>query len=140
MTDIQETGAENVTEKGSIDHIGELVQDTFDYKVPADSPVESERGQDKKDNPFSFRQVKTIDEANEVIKVKDWDLVEMVNKILKANARSNAYQAALAPHKVDNVDPEKVFESTVRNMVRQGIPESMARELLKNTLTAVKQG
>ena len=138
MTDIQETGAEAVVEKGSIDHLGELVNDTFDYKVPADSPVESERGKEVKDNAFSFRQIKTAEDANAVIEAKGWDLVEMVNKILKANARSNAYQAALAPHKVSDVDPEKVFESTVRNMVRQGIPESMARELLKNTLQTVK--
>ena len=138
MTDINETGAEAVTEKGSIDHLGSLVEDTFDYKVPADSPVEADRGKEVKDNKFNFRQITTPDEANAVIAAKGWDLVEMVNKILKANARSNAYQSALAPHKVSDVDPEKVFESTVRNMVRQGIPESMARELLKNTLATVK--
>lgn len=138
MTDIQETGTDVVTEKGSIEHLGELKQDTFDYKVPGDSPVESERGKEYKDNPFEFRAIATPEDAQEVIRIKEWDLVEMVNKILKGNARSAAYQAKMAPHKASDVDPEKAFEQTVRNLIKQGVPEAMAREVVKNTLLAAK--
>jgi len=143
MTDIQETGSEVAAEKGSIDHLGAVEQDTFDYKVPSDSPVESERGKEYKDNPFQFRQIaKSADgqdtDALEVIRIKGWDLTDMVNKLLKGNARSNAYQAKMAPHKASEVDPEKAFEQTVRNLVKQGVPEAMAREVVKNTLLAAK--
>lgn len=117
--------------------IGTLHSDKLTFTVPSDSPVESERGKEY-EREFSFRQVDNEDDARKVIDAKKWSLVDIVNNKLKGGARSNAYQAALAPHKASDVDPEKVFESTVRNMVKQGIPEAMARELLKNTLSAVK--
>lgn len=131
MTDIVDTAAQDDLTVGTIE------SDTLTFTVPKDSPVEAERGKTE-EKSFSFRQIATVEDAEAVIKAKEWALVDMVNKQLKANARSNAYQAAMAPHKVSDVPPEQVFERTVRDMVRQGIPETMARELLKNTLSAVK--
>lgn len=130
MTDTVMHDAEDVT-------IGTLESDKLTFTVPTDSPVESERGKEY-EREFSYRQVDNEDDARKVIETKKWSLIDIVNNKLKGAARSNAYQAALAPHKAQDVDPEKVFESTIRNMVKQGIPETMARELLKNTLTAVK--
>lgn len=138
MTDVQETGAEVVVEKGSIDHLGVLKEDTFDYTVPSDSPVVEERGKKYEGNPLTHREISTKEDAYEVIRIKEWDIVDMVNKLLKGNGRSNAYQAKMAPHKPVETDPEKMFETSVRGMIKQGIPEAMARELLKNTLAQVK--
>lgn len=66
----------------------------------------------------------------------------MVNDNLKANARSNAYQAALLPYRPSEVSPAEIQERMVRDYIRLGIPEDVARAqvsgLLASTQTATE--
>lgn len=109
--------------------------DTFTFKVPADSPVEAERGE-KQTRSFKFPVCKTDEQAAAVASEKGWTLLEMVNESLKANARSAAYQAALVPHKAPTVPPEEIVERMVRDFMRMGLPEEMARTQVLAALAA----
>jgi hypothetical protein len=92
---------------------GEKVEKTFDYKV-----------------------CNTLEEASAVIEEKKWNVVSMVNDVLKANARSNAYQAALLPYRPSEVSPEEIKERMVRDYIRLGIPEDTARKQVEALLAA----
>lgn len=94
---------------------GEKVEKTFDYKV-----------------------CNTEDEANAVIADKKWSVVALVNDNLKANARSNAYQAALLPYRPSEVTPEEIKERMVRDYIRLGIPEDTARKQVEALLAATQ--
>lgn len=100
--------------------------ETFTFKVPADSPVESERGQ-KQTREFTFPVCATQEQAEAVAAEKEWNFLEMVNDALKANARSAAYQSALIPHKAPTVSKDEIFERMVRDMQRMGVSEAKAR-------------
>lgn len=67
---------------------------------------------------------------------KKLSLLEMVNDKLKANARSNAYQAALLPYRPSEVSPEDIKERMVRDYIRLGVPEAMARAQVEALLNA----
>ena len=75
-------------------------------------------------------------EAQNVVTEKKWSLVGMVNDILKANARSNAYQAALLPYRPSEVSPEDIKERMIRDYIRLGIPEDTARKQVEALLAA----
>lgn len=92
---------------------GEKVEKTFDYKVC--------------DNDS---------EAQTVMTEKKWSLTSMVNDNLKANARSNAYQAALLPYKPSEVSPEEIKERMVRDFIRLGINEDVARKQVDSLLAS----
>lgn len=109
---------------------------SFDFTVPKDSPVEAERGK-KSEIPYSYVEVENVDEANKVCADKEWDFIGLVNAKLKASAKSNAYQAELAKHRVSTLSPEDMFESAVRQLIRMGIPEDVARKQLEGMKAAV---
>ena len=92
---------------------GEKVEKTFDYKV-CDNDAE----------------------ATSIMTEKKWSLTGMVNDVLKANARSNAYQAALLPYRPSEVSPEEIKERMVRDYIRLGIPEDVARKQVEALLAA----
>ncbi len=92
---------------------GEKVEKTFEYPV-CDSDVE----------------------AAKVITDKKWSIVGMVNDTLKANARSNAYQAALLPYRPSEVSAEDIKERMIRDYIRLGIPEDTARKQVDALLAA----
>jgi len=92
---------------------GEKVEKTFDYKVCGND-----------------------DEARTIMEEKKWKLHEMVNDVLKANARSNAYQAALLPYRPSEVTPEEIQERMIRDFIRLGIPEETARKQVAALLAA----
>jgi hypothetical protein len=60
----------------------------------------------------------------------------MVNDNLKANARSNAYQAALLPYRPSEVSAEDIKERMIRDYIRLGIPEDTARKQVEALLAA----
>jgi hypothetical protein len=95
---------------------GEKVEKTFDYKV-CDNDIE----------------------ANTVIVEKKWSVVALVNDNLKANARSNAYQAALLPYRPSEVTPDEIKERMIRDYIRLGIPEDTARKQVEALLAASAQ-
>lgn len=82
---------------------------------------------EKIEKTFDYSQVSTEAEAQSVIADKKWNIVSMVNDNLKANARSNAYQAALLPYRPSEVSPEDIRERMIRDYIRLGVSEEIAR-------------
>ena len=105
----------------------------FNFTVPTNSPVEAERGQSQ-ERIFQYEQCETEAEATKVLTDKGWSIVSLVNDNLKSNARANAYQAALAPHRPSEVSPEDIKERMVRDYIRLGIAEDVARKQVEALL------
>lgn len=95
----------------------------FTFAIPEGHP----QAGDKVEKTFDYKQVETEAEASEVLTEKKWSIVGMVNDVLKANARSNAYQAALLPYRPSEVTPDEIAERMIRDYIRLGIPEEAAR-------------
>lgn len=93
---------------------------------------------EKVEKPFEYDFCNTQEEAEKVITDKKWNVVSMVNDTLKANARSNAYQAALLPYRPSEVSPEEIKERMVRDYIRLGIPEETARKQVEALLAATQ--
>ena len=104
----------------------------FTFAIPDGHPQAGE----KIEKAFDFKQVENETEANSVIAEKKWSIVGMVNDVLKANARSNAYQAALLPYRPSEVSPEEIQERMVRDYIRLGVPEDVARKQVEALLAA----
>ena len=107
----------------------------FTFSVPDGHPQAGE----KMEKPFEYQVCETDAEAQKVIADKKWNIVSMVNDVLKANARSNAYQAALLPYRPSEVSPEDIKERMIRDYIRLGIPEDTARKQVE-ALLAASQG
>jgi len=110
----------------------------FSFKVPENSPVESERGK-KIEKAFEYPETESDSEASQVMAEKKWSLKEMVDEALKANARSNAYQSALLPHKPSEVPQEDIKERMIRDYIRLGVPEDIARKQVDAVLAATSE-
>lgn len=95
----------------------------FTFTVPEGHP---EAGT-KIEKSFDYQLVDSTDEANKVISERKWSIVGMVNDNLKSNARSNAYQNALMPYKPSEVSPEDIKERMIRDFIRMGVSEEIAR-------------
>lgn len=91
---------------------------------------------EKLEKAFEYRQCESVDEASAVLAEKKWDITDMVNDTLKANARSNAYQAALLPYRPSEVSAEEIQERMVRDFIRLGIPEEAARAQVTSILAS----
>lgn len=107
----------------------------FTFKVPEDSPVVEERGK-KVEKAFDYKETESEAEAQSVMAEKKWSLKDMVDEALKANARSNAYQSALLPHKPSEVSAEDIKERMIRDYIRLGIAENIARAQVEAMLAA----
>lgn len=95
----------------------------FTFSIPEGHPQAGE----KLEKPFEYQVCETEAEAQSVIADKKWNVVSMVNDVLKANARSNAYQAALLPYRPSEVSAADIQERMVRDFIRLGVPEAAAR-------------
>jgi hypothetical protein len=107
----------------------------FSFKVPeghAQAGETIEKG-------FEYHVCETEAEALAVIAERKWNVIGMVNDNLKGSARSNAYQAALLPYRPSEVSPEDIKERMVRDYIRLGIPENVARAQVEALLKAVPQ-
>ena len=89
-----------------------------DYRVDAGKKIEK---------AFEYQECENDTEAQNVLTEKKLSLADLVNDKLKANARSNAYQAALLPYRPSEVSPEEIQERMVRDFIRLGIAEDVAR-------------
>lgn len=85
---------------------------------------------------FEFQVCENDAEASTVLTEKKLSLMDIVNDKLKANARSNAYQAALLPYRPSEVSPEDIKERMVRDFIRLGIAEDVARKQVESLLAA----
>jgi hypothetical protein len=104
----------------------------FTFAIPEGHAQEGQ----KVEKTFEYNVCGTVDEANTVIADKKWSVVSLVNDNLKANARSNAYQAALLPYRPSEVSPEEIQERMVRDYIRLGIAEDVARKQVAALLAA----
>jgi hypothetical protein len=104
----------------------------FTFKIPEGHP---EAGK-KIEKPFEFQETTSDGEAQEVMTSKKWSLKEMVDEVLKANARSNAYQAALLPYKPSEVSQDDIKERIVRDFIRSGFSEAVARATVDSMYAA----
>ena len=104
----------------------------FSFAVPEGHP---EAGK-KIEKSFEYQECETDTEAQTVITEKKWNVRNMVNDNLKANARSNAYQAALLPYRPSEVSPEDIKERMVRDYIRLGVAEEVARKQVDALLAA----
>jgi len=104
----------------------------FTFSIPDGHP----QAGDKIEKTFDFQVCNTVEEASQVIADKKWNVVSMVNDNLKANARSNAYQAALLPYRPSEVSPDEIKERMIRDYIRLGISEDAARKQVESLLAA----
>jgi hypothetical protein len=104
----------------------------FTFAIPEGHPQAGE----KVEKTFDFRVCNTVAEAESVIAEKKWNITAMVNDVLKANARSNQYQAALLPYRPSEVTQEEIVERMVRDYIRIGISEEVARKQVTALLAA----
>ena len=104
----------------------------FTFAIPDGHPQAGE----KVEKSFDYKVCDNDTEAQAVIAEKKWSIVGMVNDVLKANARSNAYQAALLPYRPSEVSPEEIKERMVRDYIRLGIAEDVARKQVDALLAA----
>ena len=104
----------------------------FTFAVPEGHAQAGE----KIEKAFDYSQTDNDTEATSVIAEKKWSLTGLVNDVLKANARSNAYQAALLPYRPSEVSPEEIQERLVRDFIRLGIPEAAARAQVAGMMAA----
>ena len=106
----------------------------FSFAIPEGHPQAGE----KVEKTFDYRLCDNESEASSVIAEKKWSIVALVNDNLKANARSNAYQAALLPYRPSEVTPEDIKERMIRDYIRLGIPEDVARTQVDALLNATR--
>ena len=104
----------------------------FSFAVPEGHNQAGE----KIEKTFEYQVCDNEAEANKVIADKKWSVVALVNDNLKANARSNAYQAALLPYRPSEVTPDEIKERMIRDYIRLGIPEDTARKQVEALLAA----
>jgi Glu-tRNA(Gln) amidotransferase subunit E-like FAD-binding protein len=107
----------------------------FTFKVPEGHP---EAGK-KIEKSFEYSETESESEAQGVLTEKKWSLKELVDENLKANSRSNAYQAALLPYRPSEVSAEDIKERMIRDYIRLGIPEDTARKQVEALLAATAQ-
>lgn len=106
----------------------------FSFAVPEGHAQAGE----KIEKTFDYQECVTLEEAEKVIADKKWNVVAMVNDNLKASARSNAYQAALLPYRPSEVSPEEIQERMVRDYIRLGVSEEVARKQVAALLGATQ--
>lgn len=102
----------------------------FTFKVPEGHP---DAGQ-KIEKAFEYPETESNEEAQQVMADKKWSFKDMVDETLKANARSNAYQAALLPYRPSEVPQEDIVERMVRDYIRLGVSEDKARATVASIL------
>jgi hypothetical protein len=104
----------------------------FTFAIPENHP---EAGK-KIEKAFEYQETENDAEANQVLVDKKLSLQDLVNDKLKANARSNSYQAALLPYRPSELSADEIKERMVRDFIRLGIPEEMARKQVDAMLAA----
>lgn len=103
----------------------------FSFKVTTEGHPEFGKRIEK---AFEYKVCESLEEAQNVITEKKWNVLDMVNDTLKENARSNAYQSATLVYKPSEVPQEDIKERMVRDYIRMGKTEERARQLVEAAL------
>lgn len=104
----------------------------FKFKVPEDSKHEDAGKSIEK--TFEYVECESESEAIDYITKKEWNVTDMVNDKIKTNARSNAYQTSTLVYKPSEVSQEDIVERMVRDYVRLGFNEEVARAQVTSML------
>lgn len=113
----------------------------FSFKVPDDAIVKGsadthpDAGK-KIEQSFDYQEMENETEAEELATKKGWTLLSFVNEALKANARSSAYQNALAVYKPSEVSAEDIKARMVRDFIRLGMTEEQAKNLVESSVAS----
>jgi hypothetical protein len=101
----------------------QILQGEFTFAVPAGHPQAGE----KIAKTFQYEQVDTEQEAMGLIAARGWQLGDILNNVLKQDARNKAYQAAILPYRASDVSEDDIQERMVRDFIRLGFTEDQAR-------------
>ena len=104
----------------------------FKFKVPEDSKHEDAGKSVTK--TFEYVECENESEAIDFITKKEWNITDLVNEKVKTNARSNAYQSATLVYKPTEVSQEDIIERMVRDYIRLGFSEDVARAQVNSML------
>src|SRR5437867_208328 len=104
----------------------------FSFKIPDSHP---EAGT-KVEKTFTYDSVTSDQEAVELISRKKWSLASLVNDVLKANARANAYQTALGVYTVSELTPDEMRNKMIKDFIRAGFSEDKATNIVDEALTS----
>lgn len=111
--------------------------DTLKFKIPSSHAD----ALDEKGNPvektvtFEFPVCSSEEEANEVIAFKKWNIVDIVNDILKTQARANKYQSATAVYR-QTLTLDEMADRVFRDLMRTG---QFSEEFAKNQADALRK-
>jgi len=103
------------------DSAGYLVgKDSLTFTTPKDSTLDGAVAGNQSEHEFTYTIVENDEQANKVLTDKEWNLVELVNRKLKADARAAVYQRELNRHKpiTLNVPVEDVKERMAKDFMR----------------------
>jgi len=115
------------------------VTKTFSFTVPTKAVVPStgeahpDAGKEM-EKTYTFTPVTNMAEVDAVLKDKEWTIEKLVNDALRSNARSNAYQSALLNYQKSDVSLEDIKERSIRDFIRMGFTEEIARKQVESML------
>lgn len=105
----------------------------FKFTVPADAPADAGK---ELELPYSFDVCESDAEALEVVAGRKWSVLALVNDKLRTSAKSNAYQAQVAKYRPSEVSADDIKERILRDFIRMGISEDIARKQVEALLAA----
>lgn len=106
----------------------------YTMTVPEDS-THQDAGK-KLSKEFDYRECETVDEAEKIASEKGWSLLTFVNDALKQNSKAASYQNALAVYKPSEVSTDEIKARMVRDFIRLGLSEDVAKAQVESILTA----
>lgn len=107
---------------------------SYKFKVPENSGHKDAGQQFTKE--FDYQECESAQEAETVAADKGWTLLEFVNDKLMNAARSGSYQNALAVYRPSEVPREEIEARMVRDFIRLGLSEEVAKTQVKAILSA----
>lgn len=107
---------------------------SYKFKVPENSGHKDAGQQFTKE--FDYQECESPDEAAKIAEEKGWTLLEFVNDKLMNAARSGSYQNALAVYRPSEVPREEIEARMVRDFIRLGLSEDVAKAQVKAVLGA----
>jgi Glu-tRNA(Gln) amidotransferase subunit E-like FAD-binding protein len=112
--------------------------DVLSFTVPKETVKEGATPGAKYDKSFTYRVCDSDELAHKIMEEKDWSVQDLVNRKLKADARSNAYQSESIAHQPvkSTVPLSEIKERLVRDFMRSGLSESVARAQVESVLAA----
>lgn len=105
----------------------------FKFTVPADAPADAGK---ELELPYTFDIAESEDEALQVATEKKWSVLSLINDKLRTSAKSNAYQAQVAKYRPSEVSPDDIKERILRDFIRMGISEDIARKQVEALLAS----